>query len=110
LIVPQFIHFDRLSANFNALNFLARWREGDGKLVGVCGCIALAVMLCGKAEAQDKTPQRGFTPHGSYVLTDIETINTSNGNMMLRIPLASLPPTRGGMTQAIQMKLSLLDG
>ena len=33
---------------------------------------------------------------GSYRLGDIETVNTKNGNVMLRVPLASLPPGRGG--------------
>lgn len=46
---------------------------------------------------QDQTPARGFSPNGSYALTDLETINTANGDMMLRIPLASLPPARGGL-------------
>lgn len=58
-------------------------------------------MLAGTASLaqaqQDQKPARGFSPNGSYALTDLETINTSNGNMMLRIPLASLPPSRGGL-------------
>jgi len=45
---------------------------------------------------QDSKPQRGFLPAGSYALTDLETINTGNGNLMLAIPLASLPAGRGG--------------
>jgi len=40
--------------------------------------------------------QRGFQPGGSYSLSDIESINTENGNVILRVPLASLPPGRGG--------------
>ena len=45
---------------------------------------------------QDTIPQRGFHPAGSYALTDLETINTGNGNLMFRIPLVSLPSGRGG--------------
>jgi RHS repeat-associated protein len=41
------------------------------------------------------SPEHGFQPAGSYALSNIETINTANGNMMLRIPLAALPPGRG---------------
>jgi hypothetical protein len=40
-------------------------------------------------------PEHGFQPAGSYGLSNIETINTANGNMMLRIPLAALPAGRG---------------
>ncbi|HKO45275.1 MAG TPA: DUF2341 domain-containing protein [Pyrinomonadaceae bacterium] len=44
---------------------------------------------------QDQTPKRGFQAGGSYALSDIETINTGNGNLILSIPLASLPAGRG---------------
>src|SRR5262245_10877501 len=57
--------------------------------------------LFGKVLAQpEQTPQRGFHPAGSYALTDIETINTNNGNLMLRLPMASLPAGRGGSLSA----------
>lgn len=52
------------------------------------------------AHAQDDQneimPARGFHPSHSYALSEIETINTSNGNLMFDIPLASLPAGRGG--------------
>lgn len=40
-------------------------------------------------------PEHGFQPAGSFALSNIESINVANGNMMLRVPLASLPPGRG---------------
>lgn len=40
--------------------------------------------------------QRGFQPTGSYQLSEIETLNTRNGNLLLSVPLASLPPGRAG--------------
>jgi hypothetical protein len=40
--------------------------------------------------------KRGFQPNSSFAVSDIETINTANGNLMLNIPLASLPGGRGG--------------
>ena len=33
---------------------------------------------------------------GGFLVSDTETINPVTGNVMLRIPLASLPPGRGG--------------
>ena len=42
-----------------------------------------------------RRPDVGFQAGNSYALSDIETINTRNGNMMLAVPLASLPAGRG---------------
>ncbi len=61
--------------------------------------ILLLLMLSGSGLAEDipetQSPQRGFYPAGSYDLSDIETINTENGNLMFHVPLASLPKGRG---------------
>src|SRR6266849_2416932 len=55
----------------------------------------------GSVYAQDGTRNRGFYPGASYAVSNIDTINTKNGNLMLSIPLASLPPSRGGLTAGI---------
>lgn len=60
---------------------------------------AFAMLLCvasGSHAQSDVVPQRGFHPTASYAISDIETVNTTNGNLMLDIPLAALPPGRGG--------------
>jgi hypothetical protein len=60
--------------------------------------IVLVVVCVSAAYGQMQlppTPGHGFQPGGSYALSQIETINTANGNMMLRIPLAALPSGRG---------------
>jgi len=41
-------------------------------------------------------PDRGISASGSYAVSDIESINLTNGNLNLSIPLASLPPMAGG--------------
>lgn len=56
----------------------------------LCFCAAPSLAQSGKE------PQRGFHPAGSYSLGDVETVSTTSGNMMLRVPLASLPAGRGG--------------
>ena len=48
-----------------------------------------------RAEGPDPS-ERGFQPTGSYQLSDIETVNSKNGNVLLRVPLTALPPGRGG--------------
>ena len=64
----------------------------------------IALLVCCSAvmtRAQDgKTSQRGFLPAGSYAISDLETINTVNGNLMLHIPMVSLPKGRAGTTGA----------
>src|SRR4051794_18766237 len=48
-------------------------------------------------------PQRGFEPGGSYSLSNIESVNTTNGNLMLNIPLGGLPAGRGGLSAGINL-------
>jgi hypothetical protein len=61
------------------------------------GAACLMVFHMPRIEAQEvKTPQRGYQIGGSYSLSEIESVNTTNGNVMLHIPMASLPQGRGG--------------
>lgn len=51
---------------------------------------------------QDRDPDRGFRANNSYSISEIENVNMTNGNLMLTIPLASLPAGRGpGYTVAL---------
>lgn len=70
-----------------------------------CGALLILCLLPAAAPAQEvKSPQRGFAPGGSYSVSDVETINTANANLMLRLPLASLPPGRGGVSAGISLR------
>ena len=65
----------------------------------VAGAVLAAVLGLGTAPLRAEGPdpsERGFQPTGSYQLSDIETVNSKNGNVMLRVPLTALPPGRGG--------------
>ncbi len=42
-------------------------------------------------------PQRGTYPSGSYAISNIESINPVNGNLMFNLPLGALPAGRKGM-------------
>lgn len=60
-------------------------------------CLAILFAMSGLAGAQEASrPDRGVMPNGSYSVSDIENINVLNGNVNIRIPLASLPPIAGG--------------
>jgi RHS repeat-associated protein len=65
--------------------------------------VALAFAAAPICWAQDQVPKRGFYPAGSYALSEIETINTTNGNVSFRIPLGSLPAGRGGLTASLAL-------
>jgi hypothetical protein len=70
------------------------------RVASVLTLISAALLLAlspARAQAQEGAkPQRGFHPAGAYALGDIETINTTNGNLNVRLPMAALPPGRGG--------------
>ena len=53
--------------------------------------------------AQDGSTKRGFSPGNSFSIGDIETINTTNGNLMLRFPMASLPAGRNGLSAGLNL-------
>jgi hypothetical protein len=58
----------------------------------------------GQADAGlTQSPLRGIIPGHSYSISDIETIGTANGNVMLDIPIVSLPPGRGGLTAGLRL-------
>jgi RHS repeat-associated protein len=56
--------------------------------------LLVALSLAAQAQ-QETTPKRGFQPGGSYAFGEIETVSTSSGNLILRVPLVSLPKGRG---------------
>jgi hypothetical protein len=63
--------------------------------------VALVLILSSAVTAQDPPtsaarPDRGRNTQGTYAVSDIESINLTNGNLSLSIPLASLPAIAGG--------------
>ncbi|MGH9878579.1 MAG: hypothetical protein ACRD5H_13160, partial [Nitrososphaerales archaeon] len=64
--------------------------------------IALLVLFTsvttqGQTASHIRDPQRDFTAAGSFSLSDFESINTTNGNLILRYTLGQLPPGRSAM-------------
>ena len=66
--------------------------------------LAILLFSLSTTLGQEKNPQRGFQPGNAYALSDIETINTTNGNLMLNFPLGSLASGRGGLRGAITLR------
>jgi hypothetical protein len=64
----------------------------------LCTASLLIVLLPSLVAGQGSTPNRGFQPGGSYALSDIETVDTINGNLMLNLALGKLGPGRGGLS------------
>lgn len=57
--------------------------------------IILVLSVSHSTVAQERDPARGFKAGNSYSISEIENVNLSNGNLMLNIPLATLPGGRG---------------
>ena len=74
-------------------SFACRWARAAGLLL--IGAAVLWAQPTPPAGQRGKAA-RGFHVGGGFNVSDIETINMVTGNVMLRIPLASLPPGRGG--------------
>ena len=67
------------------------------------------VLCCGPLSAQvpsyfeTMAPQRGIVPFGTYAVDKIEHINTTTGSLGLSLPIATLPPGRGGFTPSLDL-------
>ena len=61
-------------------------------------------MLSANVSAQsEQSASRGLQSGASYSISDIESINNTNGNVMFNIPLASLPAGRGGISAGVSL-------
>jgi len=63
-------------------------------LSGLTAWLLLSALTC-------MAQQRGTYPQGSYALSNIESINPVNGNLMFNIPLGALPAGRKGMSAVV---------
>lgn len=69
------------------------------------GSLIFAAVVCTGVFGQNDpaNPQRGIAQGASYSISEIETINTTNGNLMLNIPLVGLPKGRGTAGASISL-------
>jgi hypothetical protein len=86
------------------------------KTLNFCQNVVLTTLLfflCVTIHAQqNRTPDRGFKANASYSISNIENVNMSNGNLLLNIPIASLPSGRGsspGFTVSLVYNSKLWD-
>src|SRR6185295_4593419 len=73
-------------------------------IISAAFLLLFALGFVSPLQAQDQDGQsalRGFQPNGSYALSDIESVSLSGGNLNYSLPLASLPPSRGGRLKPI---------
>lgn len=80
------------------------------RILCVNGFLLTVLLASGVSQAQERRPDRGFQHANSYSISDIENVNLSNGNLMLNIPLASLPTGKGtssGYTVALNYNSKL---
>lgn len=70
-------------------------------LIGVILCSFFGTAL--GQEAGPSSPQKGSSNPGVYASSEIDTVNMVNGNLMVNIPLASLPKGRGGHSNGLAL-------
>jgi RHS repeat-associated protein len=82
------------------------------KTAFLCGSALVALTAAVSVHAQEETtlqqettagPQRGYQPGGSYSLSNIESVNATNGNLLMNVPLGGLPAGRGGLSAKINL-------
>ena len=62
-----------------------------------------AISAWAQPNPTERSPLRGILPTASYNLSEIETISNTNGNLTMAVPLAQLPPGRGGLSAGISL-------
>lgn len=84
----------------NTLSKISLRNLGITKLLlgGLTVLLLLSPLTC---LAQEQ--QRGTYPQGSYALSNIESINPVNGNLMFNFPIGSLPAGRKGMAAGVAL-------
>jgi hypothetical protein len=77
--------------------------NGDKSCVTLFTLIISICLLVTSVQSQSSEvdPKRGSAQGASFSLSDIENINLTNGNLMLNMPLVSLPTSRGGLSGSL---------
>jgi YD repeat-containing protein len=96
----MYFRSQRLFSQFSQSYILVKAALTRAQLI-VFNCLLLvfALGLVSPVRAQNQDGQsglRGFQPNGSVALSDIESVGLSSGNLNYSLPVASLPPSRGG--------------
>ena len=73
-------------------------------LTMILGILILGQTAFAISQTATKAPDRGFNPGKSYAISDIESIGQQSGNLMLNLPLGSLPAGRGGMSAGVNIR------
>lgn len=66
----------------------------SSKFVDIVNVSLSIALFCVAAFGQQ--PDRGFQSANAYAASGLEAINTTNGNLVMNIPIAKLPAGRGG--------------
>jgi RHS repeat-associated protein len=73
--------------------------------LGFCALLATLPLAAQQVltNPPDLAPAGGLYSTGAYALTNIESVNSINGNVNLRFPLAHLPPGPGGFSASVDL-------
>src|SRR5689334_12665082 len=68
-----------------------------------CLFILLFTAVTAIGQTQDQDPKRGNYAGASFASSSIESVNITNGNLLVDLPLVSLPAGRNGLSAGVRL-------
>jgi RHS repeat-associated protein len=103
---PKVSRYGKFFGNFTisvtAFRRISIIAAGQSARAFACLLLMLTAMIATFAQTE-KSTGRGAQIGASYSVSDIESINTTNGNVMFNIPIVSLPAGRSGLSAGVTL-------
>lgn len=90
----------RLSPHFNWLIIRA---NKSGRVISFLCLMLIFTASTATGQTQDQDPKTGTYAGASFASSQIESVNITNGNLMVNLPLVSLPPGRNGLSAGVRL-------
>ena len=90
----------RLSPHFDCLVIRA---NKSGLIIGFLYLSITFTAATATGQTQDQDPKRGAYAGASFASSQIESVNITNGNLLVDLPLVSLPAGRNGLSAGVRL-------
>ena len=85
------------------LNCLIIRANKSGFVIGFLYLTIVFTAATATAQTQDQDPKTGTYAGASFASSQIESVNITNGNLLVDLPLVSLPAGRNGLTASVRL-------
>lgn len=103
---PSVVWFSRRLSPPRNFRFLAAFLVVEAQMKSTRLKLLLAIILLAGSSVFGQTQpnlENGYKAYGSYDGSNIDTINTMNGNLMLHLPMPFSYPQRGGKLNLVNL-------